>query len=65
MGLYIWSIYINSKKYKDKSFKIIINKPFLYNRKVKIERLFEETKKDFSLGSISLRQCVLLNKIKR
>ena len=57
--------YISRKKYKDKSFKIILNKPFLYNIKVKIERLFEENKKDFSLGSISLRQCVLLNKIKR
>ena len=55
--------YISRKKYKDKSFKIILHKPFLYNRMVKIERLFEETKKNFSLGSISLRQCVLLNKI--
>ena len=57
------SYYIKRKKYRDKSFKIILNKPFSYNRKVKLERLLEESKKDFSLGSISLRECVLLNKI--
>ena len=57
--------YIKKKKKKDKCFKIVLNKPFLYNRVVKINRIFEESKKDFSLGSINERECVLFNKCKQ
>lgn len=55
--------YIKVKKYKDNDFKIILNKPFKYNRKVKTKRILEETKKDFSMGKIDSRQCVLISKI--
>lgn len=43
--------------------KIILSNPFNYNRVVRLERLFEESTKDFSLGKIDNRQCVLINKI--
>ena len=46
----------------DHEVKIILNKPFSYNRKVTINRLFSESEKDFSLGKISNRECVLINK---
>ena len=55
--------YIKCKKYKDNNFKIILSKPFNYNRKVKVNRVFSETKKDFSLGKTHIRQCILINKI--
>lgn len=56
--------YLNKLKYKDKFVKIILNKPFKYNRRVSIKRVFSETEKDFSLGKINKRQCVLIKKCK-
>lgn len=57
--------YLNRKEYdKDPEVKIILNKPFNYNRKVSLKRLFSETKRDFSLGIIDMRECVLINKVK-
>lgn len=48
---------------KDRNVKIITNKPFTYNRKVTLTRLFSLKKLDFSLGKISNRECVIFNKI--
>ena len=57
--------YLERNEYdNDNSVKMILNKPFNYNRRVTIERVFSETKKDFSLGSVYNRECVLINKIK-
>ena len=58
------SYYFNKGYYnKDKDVRIIMNKPFQYNRLVKNKRLFSETKKDFSLGKIDERECVLINRV--
>ena len=38
---------------------------FKNNGVVKLARLFLETKRDLSLGEISMRECVLINKIRR
>lgn len=57
------SYYFDKKEYdKDTQVKIILNKPFTHNRKVTLKRLFSETQKDFSLGKIEGRECVLINK---
>lgn len=61
---YIFDSYYLDKKYydKDKEVKTILNNPFSYNRKVTLKRLFSETKKDFSLGKIEMRECVLIKR---
>ena len=56
--------YLDKNEYvKDKEVKIILNKPFTHNRKVSLKRLFSESKKDFALGEIDRRECVLINRI--
>lgn len=62
---YIFDPYYLDKTYynKDKDAKIVLNKPFSHNRIVSIKRLFSETKKDFSLGPIEMRECVIINQI--
>lgn len=56
--------YLDKNEYDDDSdVKIILNKPFSHNRKVSLKRLFSETKKDFSLGIVENRECVLINKM--
>lgn len=58
------SYYLDKHEYdRDKEVKLILNKPFLYNRKVSLKRIFSETHQDFSLGKIEDRECVLINKI--
>ena len=42
---------------------IVFNKPFTHNRKVSIKRLISETTKDFALGPINNRECVLIERI--
>lgn len=55
--------YLDKKEYdKDKQVKIILNKPFTHNRIVTLRRLMGESKSDFSLGEISRRECVLINR---
>ena len=55
--------YLDKNEYfLDKDVKIILNKPFTHNRKVSLKRLFSTTKKDFSLGAIDNRECVLINR---
>ena len=61
---YIFDPYYFDKSYydKDRQVKIVFNKPFTHNRIVSIKRLFSETTKDFSLGPITNRECVLINR---
>ena len=47
----------------DPDIKIILNKPFNYNRIVSLKRLFSENKKDFAMGKMENRECVLINRI--
>lgn len=55
--------YLDKDAYmNDKNIKIILNKPFTYNRKVNIKRLLEETENDLAMGSIKNRECVLMYK---
>ena len=55
--------YLDKNEYvKDKEVKIVLNKPFTHNRVVLLDRLFSETTKDFSLGKIPNRECVLMNR---
>ncbi len=59
------SYYLDKNEYdNDREVKIILNRPFTHNRKVSLKRLFSESKKDFSLGNINMRECVLINKIR-
>lgn len=46
----------------DSCITLVKNKPFSYNRKVKMERFLSEGKEEFSLGPIDKRECVLFNK---
>lgn len=55
--------YLDKNEYdNDKDIKIVLNNPFTHNRVVSLERLFSETTKDFSLGKIDKRECVLINR---
>ncbi len=55
--------YLDKETYKrDRNVKLILNKPFTHNRKVSIKRLFSETEKDFALGKVDRRECVLINR---
>lgn len=55
--------YFEMDYYKsDREIEMIFDKPFNYNRKVKIERLFSETTEDFSLGKIDKRECVVIKR---
>lgn len=47
---------------EDPEIEMVFDKPFKYNRKVKIARLFSESHKDFSLGKIDKRECVIIKK---
>lgn len=60
---YIFDPYYLDKDYykKDKDIKIVLNKPFTYNRKVTINRVLS-TKDDFSMGDVDKRECVLINR---
>lgn len=62
--VYIFDPYYFDKSYydKDKDVKIVLNKPFTHNRIVSQKRVFSESKKDFSLGIIKNRECVLINR---
>lgn len=66
-SVYIFDPYYMEKgEYdSDKDVKIILNKPFTHNRIVSLERVFSETKKDFSLGVMDNRECVLINRIRK
>lgn len=57
------SYYLDKKSYKNnKQVKIIFKFPFNYNRKVNLNRFTSTTKKDFSLGPIFKRECILINR---
>ncbi len=62
--VYIFDPYYFDKTYydKDKQVKIVFNKPFTHNRIVSVKRVFSETNKDFSLGLVDNRECVLINR---
>ena len=56
--------YLDKNEYaNDSNIKIILNKPFNYNRIVSLKRLFSENKKDFAMGKMENRECVLINRI--
>ena len=63
-NVYIWDPYYLDEKYYDseKYVEIIFTEPFKYNRKVSLNRFNSLTKKDFSLGPIEKRECVLFNR---
>lgn len=48
--------------YNDSQVAIVLNQSFTHNRIVKINRLFNESKQDFSLMEIEKREIVLINK---
>lgn len=62
--VYIFDPYYFDKTYydKDKQVKIVFNKPFTHNRIVTTKRFFSENHKDFSLGPLEKRECVLVQK---
>lgn len=62
--VYIFDPYYFDKNYydNDKDVKIVLNKPFTHNRIVSQKRVFSESQKDFSLGIMQNRECVLINR---
>ena len=50
--------------YNDEQVAVILNQRFTHNRLVKIQRLFNQSKQDFSLMEIEKREVVLINKTK-
>lgn len=62
--IYLWDSYFLDEDYydPDKEVTIIFDKPFDYNRKVSLRRFDSEIKKDFSLGTLEERECVLFYK---
>lgn len=57
--------YVKTKTWNgDSQIKIILNHPFSYNRKVTLKRLLSKGKKDFSLGKVAERECILIQKIR-
>lgn len=62
--VYIWDSYYLDEDYYDPDNKvtIIFDKPFDYNRKVALDRFVSEIKKDFALGPIENRECVLFSR---
>jgi len=63
-NVYIWDPYYLEEDYydKDSEIQMIFDKPFSYNRIVKINRLFSNTKKDFSLLNEVEREMVSIKK---
>lgn len=63
--VYIWDSYYLGETYYDmeRQISIIFNKPFHYNRRVSIDRFLSSSNKDFALGPIDSRECLLFNKI--
>ena len=62
--VYMWDSYYLDEKYYDGDVNVLIelNMPFHYNRKVLVSRFNSYDKKDFSLGPIEKRECVLFSK---
>lgn len=62
--VYIFDPYYLDETYYDdsKEVKIIFDKPFDYNRIVKLSRLNNHQQKDFALGPIEKRECVLITR---
>ena len=62
--VYLFDPYYLDKNYydDDSEIKMIFNKPFSYNRSVSKKRLMSKSEKDFSLGKIKTRECVLISK---
>ena len=55
--------YLNEDHYyKDEDVAIVLHETFTHNRIVKIERLFTEENKDFSLLKIADREVILINR---
>lgn len=48
--------------YNDEDIAIVLHETFTHNRIVKLDRLFDEEKKDFSLLKKCDRQMILINK---
>ncbi len=63
-SIYIWDSYYLEEDYydNDDEIRIIFDRPFDYNRVVGKKRLLDDSKKDFALGPIDNRECVLFNR---
>lgn len=64
-NVYLFDPYYLEEKYYglDNSVEIIFDRPFEYNRKVSIERFDTETHKDFALGPMENRECLIFTKV--
>lgn len=62
--VYIFDPYYFDKNYydKDKCVKVVLNKPFTHNRVVLLSRFLSDGTKDFSLGPVDKRECVLISR---
>ncbi len=62
--VYLWDSYYLEEDYyqNDSNVTIVLDRPFSYNRIVKIDRLLSETKEDFSLGPIEGREIVVIER---
>lgn len=62
--IYLWDAYYLGETYYDneKQVTIIFNKPFHYNRQVTLRRFLSDSVRDFALGPVEKRDCVLITK---
>ncbi len=62
--VYIFDPYYLTEDYyvKDSEVAIVLHETFTHNRLVKLERLFDESKKDFSLLEKDKRSIILINR---
>ncbi len=63
-NVYIFDSYYLDEQYhgKERLVEIVFDYPFKYNRIVNIKRFDAQTIKDFSLGPIEKRECVLISR---
>lgn len=63
--MYMWDSYYLGETYYDmeRKISIVFNKPFHYNRKVSIDRFLQNNTKDFALGPVEERECLLFTKL--
>lgn len=62
--VYIFDPYYFDKNYydKDRCVKVVFNKSFTHNRIVLLNRFLSVGKKDFSLGPVDKRECILISR---
>ena len=57
------SYYLDKSHFNNDGIKLIMDKPYSYNRKIKISHFDQELKKDYTLGKLSNREIIIIRKL--